>query len=116
MFISEIRIENFRSFGEGDSALFLPLRPGLTAIVGENDTGKTAVIDSLRFVFGTRDQEYYRIQDEDFHWASGDATRRKEIRICCRLDGLSTREKGAFAEFLTFIEKDDKRDAVLYVH
>jgi putative ATP-dependent endonuclease of OLD family len=116
MFISEIRIENFRNFGESDSALFLPLRPGLTAIIGENDTGKTAVIDSLRFVFGTRDQEYYSIQDEDFHWANGDAERRKEIRICCRLDGLSTREKGAFAEFLTFIEKDGKRDAVLYIH
>ncbi len=116
MFISEIRIENFRNFGEGDGALLLPLRPGLTAIIGENDTGKTSVIDSLRFVFGTRDQEYYRIQDEDFHWASGDAERRKEIRVCCRLEGLSTREKGAFAEFLTYVEKDGKRDAVLYIH
>lgn len=116
MFISEIRIENFRNFGEGDSALLLPLRPGLTAIIGENDTGKTAIIDSLRFVFGTRDQEYYRIQDEDFHWASGDAGRRKEIRVRCLLEGLTTREKGAFAEFLTYVEKDGKRDAVLYVH
>lgn len=116
MFISEIRIENFRNFGEGDNALFLPLQPGLTAIVGENDTGKTAVIDSLRFAFGTRDQEYYRIQDEDFHWANEDAERRKEIRICCRLDGLSKREKGAFAEFLSFIERNGKSDAVLYVH
>ncbi|MEO1146805.1 MAG: AAA family ATPase [Cyanobacteria bacterium J06638_22] len=116
MFISELRIENFRNFGEENSALVLPLRSGLTAIVGENDTGKTAVIDSLRFIFGTRDQEYYRIKEEDFHWPSGAAERRKEIRVCCRLEGLSTREKGAFAEFLTYVDKNGTRDAVLYVH
>lgn len=116
MYISKIRIENFRSFGEEDDAFDLPLRSGLTAIVGENDSGKTAVIDSLRFVFGTRDQEYYRIQDEDFHWPSGAAERRKEIRVCCRLEGLSTSEKGAFAEFLTYEEMNGTRDAVLYVH
>jgi putative ATP-dependent endonuclease of OLD family len=116
MYVSEIKIENFRNFGEGDSTLVLPLSSGLTAIIGENDAGKTALIDSLRFVFGTRDQEYYRIEDEDFHFPIGAAERRKEIRIRCRLEGLSKREKGAFAEFLTYAENDDERDAILYVH
>ena len=55
MYISEIRIENFRCFGEGEDRFVLPLRLGLTALVGENDTGKTAVIDALRFALGTRD-------------------------------------------------------------
>lgn len=116
MFISEIKIENFRNFGEAGDGLILPLRAGLTAITGENDTGKTALIDSLRFVFGTRDQEYYRVQDEDFHLPSGASERRKEIRVRCRLEGLSMREKGAFAEFLTYVEIDGVRDAVLFVH
>ena len=116
MYVSEIKIENFRNFGEGDSALILPLSSGLTAIIGENDAGKTALIDSLRFVFGTRDQEYYRIEDEDFHFPNGAAERRKEIRIRCRLEGLSKREKGAFAEFLTYAENGGERDAILYVH
>jgi predicted ATP-dependent endonuclease of OLD family len=47
VFISEIRIENFRTFGSDDRAFILALNPGLTALVGENDAGKTAVIDAL---------------------------------------------------------------------
>src|SRR6266478_8299794 len=62
MFISELRIENFRMFGEGNEEFVLPLEPGLTALVGENDNGKTAVIDALRLVLGTRDQESFRIR------------------------------------------------------
>ena len=50
MFLAELRIENFRIFGEGEQALVLALRPGLTALVGENDSGKTAVVDALRLV------------------------------------------------------------------
>lgn len=70
MYISEIRIENFRSFGTGERAFKLSLKPGLTALVGENDAGKTAVIDALRYVLGTRDQEQLRVDEADFHWSS----------------------------------------------
>ena len=75
MCISEIRIENFRCFGEGEDRFVLPLRLGLTALVGENDTGKTAVIDALRFALGTRDQEFIRVEDTDFHWPPGSKER-----------------------------------------
>ena len=40
MYIAELKIENFRLFGEEADAALLELRPGLTAIVGENDSGK----------------------------------------------------------------------------
>ncbi|SPF78099.1 ATP-dependent nuclease [Pseudoprimorskyibacter insulae] len=116
MYISKIEIENFRGFGEGEKKFVLPLSPGLTALLGENDAGKTAVIDALRFIFGTRDQEYYRVQDSDFHWPAGSAERRNEIRICCRLDDLSPKEQGAFAEFLTYLDEGEKPDVALYVH
>ncbi|MEQ9315326.1 MAG: AAA family ATPase, partial [Henriciella sp.] len=115
MYIAEVTIENFRCFGEGDRKLTLPLSPGLTAIVGENDTGKTAVIDALRFVLGTRDQEYIRVEDGDFHCPPGGAERRKEIRINCRFEGLTTQDKGAFAEFLTYVDRGGKQDAVLHI-
>lgn len=116
MYISKIEIENFRCFGEEDQKFVLPLSPGLTALLGENDSGKTAVIDALRFVFGTRDQEYFRVQDSDFHWPAGGAERRKEIRICCQLSGLNPTEQGAFAEFLTYVDEGGKPDVALYVH
>ena len=116
MYISEITIENFRCFGSGDKRMTLPLQAGLTALVGENDTGKTAVIDALRFVFGTRDQEYIRVQESDFHFPPGHGDRCKEINICCRLEGLTDRDKGAFAEYLTYLEGEENYSAVLYVN
>jgi len=67
MHISQILIENFRIFGEGKDKLVLPLNAGLTALVGENDEGKSAIIDAIRFVLGTKDQYYSRIEDDDFY-------------------------------------------------
>src|ERR1035437_9425012 len=116
MFLAELRIENFRMFGENAQAFVLPLRVGLTALVGENDTGKTAVIDALRFVLGTRDQEYFRVENSDFHWPHGEIERRTQIRIRCTFDDLTTYDKGAFAEYLTYVERDGRQEAVLYVN
>lgn len=119
MYIGEIRIENFRCFGDGQEKLVLPLRPGLTALVGENDTGKTAVIDALRFVLGTRDQEYFRVEERDFHWPPGSKSRRKKIHVRCRFEGLIAREKGGFAEYLTYEKNEDEGgvyNAILYVN
>ena len=67
MFLAELRIENFRMFGHGEKALVAHFRPGLTALVGENDTGKTALIDALRLALGTRDQGFLRVEESDFH-------------------------------------------------
>lgn len=116
MHISELRIENFRCYGTGDSKLVLQLKAGLTALVGENDTGKTAVIDALRFALGTRDQEYYRVQDSDFHIPPGGAEHSKEIKIRCRFSGLTGGDRSAFAEYLTYEDGGGGHDAKLYVN
>jgi putative ATP-dependent endonuclease of the OLD family len=116
MFISELSVENFRIFGEGTHALILPLTPGLTALVGENDAGKTAVIDALRFALGTRDQEYLRIVESDFHHPLDSEKPRKTISIRCKFDGLSLSDRAAFAEYLTFEARDGARVPVLYVN
>lgn len=115
MFISRLSIENFRSFGEAENALVIDFNPGLTALVGENDTGKTAVIDALRLALGTRDQENFRVDDYDFHQpASGE--RAKEIKITCKFDGLTLADKAAFAEHLTQEEQGGKLHSVLYLN
>jgi len=116
MYIAELRIENFRCFGEETAALTLHLKAGLTALVGENDTGKTAVIDALRFVLGTRDQEYFKVQESDFHHAPGTGERSKEICITCQFRGLTANDRSAFAEYLTFEEEGGSHDAVFYLN
>lgn len=84
MYISMLTIENFRCFGSGTERLELHLQPGLTALVGENDRGKSAIIDALRVALGTTDQEWYRLDDTDFH--SEDVS--LEIRIVCKFESL----------------------------
>ena len=81
MYIAEIKIENFRLFGSAEHAFHLPLNPGLTALVGENDAGKTAIIDALRLVLGTRDQDMLRVDPVDFHQSAPGAERAEQIVI-----------------------------------
>lgn len=110
VYIAEIRIENFRSFGAGEQAFKLTLQPGLTAFVGENDAGKTTVIDALRYVLGTRDQEQLRVDETDFHRsASGNLVEQMTIRLVFR--GLTAADRGAFAEFLTYETVQGARQA-----
>jgi len=111
MHLSKLTIENFRCFGEGDNRFEMTLKPGLTALVGENDSGKTAVIDALRFALGTSDQEWNRLEDSEFH---ANALSR-EIKIVCKFEELSPRDRRAFVEYLTYgTNPSDK--PVLYVN
>ena len=113
MYISRLTIENFRCFGGGDGSFELPLKPGLTALVGPNDVGKTAVIDAMRFVMGTTDQEWYRLDDADFHHGSGGIS--KNIRIVCKFEGLTAPDKRAFVEYLTYGNTPSDPPS-LYIH
>ena len=115
MYIAELKVENFRLFGEGDSTACLKLRHGLTAIVGENDSGKTAIVDALRLALGTRDLEFFRIDDDDFH-CRPDGERCREIRIRCCFAGLTSSDAGAFAEYLTYEDHDGRRIPVIYLN
>jgi len=47
MHLQRIRAQNFRAFGDGKTApeLDWTLSPGLNILIGENDAGKTAVVE-----------------------------------------------------------------------
>lgn len=100
MYLAELRITNFRSFGpEGIKVKF---REGLTALVGENDSGKTTVIDALRFLLGTTDQEWLRFSDDDFHKTGAGSSESSEITISGTFKKLLPSDKSGFAEYLTY--------------
>jgi len=103
MYISNLRARNFRLFGDGDRELNLTLKSGVTGLVGRNDSGKSAIIDAIRYALLTRDQNYVRVQPEDFH-IDGSGRQADEICIRCQLTDLSDDEKGAFAEYLTYLD------------
>ena len=48
MYLSALKIQNFRQFGADQDSLVIEFNKGVTALVGENDAGKSSVIDALR--------------------------------------------------------------------
>ena len=115
MHLAELRIENFRMFGSGDKGITVPFNRRLTALVGENDAGKTAVVDALRLLLGTRDQEFLRVEDVDFHDPADGTTRCTEIRIRGKFVELGQANEAAFDEYLTYEDPAGAATPVLYV-
>jgi putative ATP-dependent endonuclease of OLD family len=111
MYLSALKVQNFRQFGPDSQGLFIEFNRGVTALVGENDAGKSSVIDALRFVLQTRDGEYVRLQPEDFH-VSGEGSQAHQITIVAKFSDLSVADQGALSEYVTFIGEQ----AVVYVH
>jgi putative ATP-dependent endonuclease of OLD family len=102
VFLRKLEISNFRQFGEGEHAFALELNKGITALVGENDSGKTAIADAIRMVLGTRDQEFLRVQTEDFHYDVATKNHADQITVMCTFDDLSAADRHAFLEHLTY--------------
>ena len=99
MIISELKIYNFRKFQSVDGApgLQITFHKGLNALIGENDSGKTAVIDALKLVLLTQSNEYIRPVDEDFYTSANGETC-TEFRIDCIITEFSQNEAKKFIE------------------
>lgn len=111
MYLSALVVNNFRQFGDGQQELMIRFNKGVTALVGENDAGKSSVIDALRLVLQTRDGEFVRLQPEDFHIPK-DGPQAHQIKIVAKFSDLSTADQGALSEYITF----NGQEAVVYVH
>ena len=111
MYLSELVINNFRQLGGTQQPFTLVLRPGITALVGENDCGKSAVVDAIRYALLTRDLDYIRVQPDDFYIDAA-GMQAAEATIRCKLSSLTDAESGAFAEHLTY----ESGDPALYVY
>jgi putative ATP-dependent endonuclease of OLD family len=71
MFLSNLKLWNFRKFGSQqfdiDSPdLSLPFQKGLNVLIGENDSGKSAIIDSIKYVLRTHSYEWFKYETTDF--------------------------------------------------
>ena len=64
MWLRELQIRNFRKIED----LTIEFPRGLTVLVGENNSGKTTIIDALRLMlFSSRDFDSLRLTEVDFH-------------------------------------------------
>ncbi|MFJ1958248.1 ATP-dependent nuclease [Streptomyces microflavus] len=104
--MAQLRVENFRVFGAAaqsesstDASLELSFTGGTNVLVGENDSGKTAIIDAIRLCLQTAATDYYRVTQDDFHFEKD--VRAETFTIVCGFTDLSTEEQAVFLELLT---------------
>ena len=117
MIVSELKLYNFRRFKSIDSkpGLKINFHKGLNALIGENDSGKTAVIDALKLVLLTQSSEYIRPVEEDFYKPiDGEAC--SEFKIDCVITEFSQNEAKNFIEYLTFKKNNEKVEYMLELH
>ena len=109
MIVSELKLYNYRRFKSVDGApgLHITFHKGLNALIGENDSGKTAVIDALKLVLLTESNEFIRPVDEDFY-KPVDGEPMSEFKIDCTLADFTPNEAKNFIEYLNF-EKDGEK-------
>ncbi|MDK2564511.1 AAA family ATPase [Romboutsia sedimentorum] len=109
MFLSKLRIWNFRKYGteeNGDAGIEVLFNDKLNLIVGENDSGKTAIIDAIKLVLGTQSYDNIRLEENDFYRRK-DGIRADSLKIECTFEELSDLEAGRFLEWI-YIDTEGK--------
>jgi len=96
MRLRSLHIRNFRKIED----LTINFPRGLTVIVGENNAGKTTIVDALRLMlFSSRDYDALRLNEDDFRrGADGDP-----IEISCTFCDLNDDDEVHFNECLVDI-------------
>jgi len=104
MRLTEVFAANFRCFSK-DTPLDWRVGPGLNTLVGENDSGKSAIIDAIRLVLGTR-SEFYRLSLDDFYLPEGE-NRATDLMIRCSFEDLTDDEAASFIEWCSISERGE---------
>ncbi|MGL5013712.1 MAG: ATP-dependent nuclease [Bacteroidales bacterium] len=109
MYLSTLKLWNFRKYGiKGDlfesslPGLEIEFKDGVNVLIGENDSGKTAITDAIRYVLRTQSQESIYIDEKDF-FQDVDG-RADELRIECTFKGFSDQDAAHFLEWIGFEE------------
>lgn len=106
MFLKKVEYWDFRKYKSLDdsSGLTVTFHKGMNLIVGENDAGKTAIIDGLKLLLGTLSDEYDKILDTDFYTNDGKEFK-EDFKIIAYFADLSDEEAAKFLEWISF-DKD----------
>ncbi|MDD3860583.1 MAG: AAA family ATPase [Bacteroidales bacterium] len=99
MYLAELKLWNFRKYGGSDwnletPHLMVPFNEGLNVLIGENDSGKTAILDAIKIVLKTHAYEWIKIEVDDFFNGSD------KLRIELLFKGFKDEEAKNFTEWL----------------
>ncbi|MEL7119905.1 MAG: AAA family ATPase [Bacteroidota bacterium] len=100
MYLSNLKLWNFRKYGKEEDLnleepnLNLNFTMGLNVLIGENDSGKSAIVDAIKLVLKTHSYEWIRISEEDFYQGQN------RFRIELIFKDLKDKEAKNFTEWL----------------
>ncbi|WP_191603177.1 ATP-dependent nuclease [Marinomonas algicola] len=110
MYLHCLKMENFRRYEQLD----VEFNSGLNLLVGENDSGKTAIVDAIKYVLNTQSYEYLRPCVEDFYLEpSKDESHRATVfRVECTFKGF---DKHSAKHFIDWLGTDKEKNFFLKV-
>jgi putative ATP-dependent endonuclease of OLD family len=108
MYLKELQLTNFRKF----ESLKITFQKGLNVLVGENDSGKTAIVDAIRYILNTKSFETIRCEPRDFFKPSQNSDclqpeRVDTFSITAIFSDFSADEAAKFIEWGYFNEKKE---------
>ncbi|WP_299317262.1 AAA family ATPase [uncultured Maribacter sp.] len=113
MYLDTLKLWNFRKYSTSDGAktisksnqgLSVEFNDSLNVLIGENDSGKTAIIDSIKYILRTKSLDTFWLEDRDFY-DEGKGVRREELRIECIFKDFTPEEAGSFIEWIGYDAK-----------
>ena len=112
MYIEKVEIENFRIFGEKAEIFF---QKGLNMLIGENNSGKTAIIDAIRLVMslGTYKRNLY-MDESDFH-VNEYGVRSSNAKISLYFNDLNEEQKAELL-YLSYVINPNSNNAEIHVN
>lgn len=115
MYLSNLKLWNFRKFGSKEfdiesPDLNLDFNKNLNVLIGENDSGKTAIIDAIKMVLKTHSYEWIRVTEDDFYNNSD------RFRIELEFKDLKPEEAKYFTEWLSWEGEKEEADPFLKVN
>jgi len=117
MYLAKLRLWNFRKYAtkDGDEisdlnpGLEIKFKPGVNLLIGENDSGKTAIIDAIKHLLLTQSKEYIALDIYDFHKPAGsnENDRAKKLKIEAVFKDFKSKEAANFLEWIGFNDKGE---------
>lgn len=115
MYLHELKIWNFRKYGiNGDD--FATAEPGVTVefqdgvnvLIGENNSGKTTIVDAIRLVLKTQSQDFFQVEEKDFFQKEASPYIATDLKIECIFRGFSHHDAAHFLEWIGFDNEDNE--------
>lgn len=115
MYISELKLWNFRKYGLGSNDLDLdnphlivPFEKSMNILIGENDSGKTAILDAIKLVLKTHAYEWIKVEKSDF------TLNTEKLRIEIHFKDIKDEEAKHFIEWLGW--DDEKQPKLILIY